>query len=226
MQPGTAALHRSARRDHRHDRRGRHRQAVLPPRDHRVLRGPADRVRPDLRRQPGLRGEQLLPGVRRLVPGLLPGGHVVPERARHRAVRRHDGSLPSPCTRGGRRLERVVHQRGHRGLAARAQGRLVGAVHPALLRPGRRATQLRRAEHTAPPLVLRCDADPPAPLAEPHALGPLARQPPHRQPAAGLSDGVAGVVQGSPDVRVLAPAARRHRTAAVGLRLRADAARR
>ena len=46
---------------------------------------------------------------------------------------------------GDRRLERMVHQRGHRGLAAGAQGRLVRPVHPALLRPGHRAAHLRRA---------------------------------------------------------------------------------
>ena len=45
-------------------------------------------------------GSNYYTGVRRLVPGLLPGGHVVAERARHRAVRRHDGSLPSQCARG------------------------------------------------------------------------------------------------------------------------------
>ena len=45
---------------------------------------------------------------------------------------------------GRRRLERVVHQRGHRGVAAGAQGGLVGAVHPPLLRPGHRAAELRR----------------------------------------------------------------------------------
>ena len=45
---------------------------------------------------------------------------------------------------GGRRLERVVHQRGHRGLAPGAQGGLVGPVHPPLLRPGHRAAHLRR----------------------------------------------------------------------------------
>ena len=152
---------------------------------------PADRIHPDLRRQPRLRRKQLLPGLRGLVPGLLPGGHVVAERARHRAVRRHDGPLPPQCARGGRRLERVVHQRGHRGLAASAQSGLVGAVHPAMLRPRRRAAELRRAEHAAPPVVLRRDADPAAPLAEPHALGPLARQPPHARPAPRLPHGVA-----------------------------------
>ena len=83
-----------------------------------------------------------------------------------------------------RRLERVVHQRGHRGLAAGAQGRLVGALHPALLRPRRRAADLRRAQHPAPPLVLRRHADPAAALAQPDALGPLARQPPDRAPSA------------------------------------------
>ena len=41
VQPGPAALHRPARRDHRHGRRRRHRQAVLPPRDRSVLLRPS-----------------------------------------------------------------------------------------------------------------------------------------------------------------------------------------
>ncbi len=194
VQSGAAALHGPARRDHRHGRRRRHRQAVLPPRDRLVLLRPTARLRPDVRGQPRLRRQRLLHGVRRLLPGLLHGGHGLAQRAGHRAVRRHDGAVSPQCARGRRRLERVVHQRRHRGLAPRAQGGLVGAVHSPLLRPGHRAADLRRAEHPTPSLVFRRDADPAAPLAEPDAVGPLARQLPHPQPAPRLPHGVARMV--------------------------------
>ena len=69
-------------------------------------------------------------------------------------------------------------------------------------------------------------ADPAPPLAQPDALGPLARQPPDGRPAPRLPHGVAGVVPRPHDAGLRAAAARRHRPAAVGLRLRADAARR
>ena len=90
-----------------------------------------------------------------------------------------------------RRLERVVHQRGHRGVAAGAQSRLVGALHTPLLRARHRPADVCRPEHPASPVVLRRHADPAAPLAQPHALGPLTRQPSHGRPAPGLPDGVA-----------------------------------
>ena len=44
-----------------------------------------------------------------------------------------------------RRLERVVHQRGHRGLAADVEGGLVGTLRTAMLRSGSRAAHLCRA---------------------------------------------------------------------------------
>ena len=59
-----------------------------------------------------------------------------------------------------------------------------GLYIPRMLRPRRRSADLRRAEHPAPPLVFRWHADPAAALAQLDALGPLARQPPHRRASA------------------------------------------
>ncbi len=116
------------------------------------------------------------------------------ERAQHGAVRGDDGAVPPQRADRHRRVERMVHLGGHRGLAPGAEGRLVRAVHPALFRPRRGAAQLRRDAHPAAPLVLRRHADPAAALAQPDAVGPLPRQPPHLCPAPRLPDGVDRVV--------------------------------
>jgi hypothetical protein len=107
-----------------------------------------------------------------------------------------------------RRVERVVHLRGHRGLAPGAPGRLVRPVYSPVLRPRRRAAQLRRDAHPAAPLVLRRHADPAAALAQPDAVGPLPGQPPDRRAAPRLPDGVGRLVPG-PAHAGLQPAAAR-----------------
>ena len=199
LQPSATPIHRSARRDHRPGRRRRPRPALLPARDRLVLLRPERRFLADLRGQPRLRGQPLLHRLRRLLPGLLPVGHVLAQRARHRPVRGDHGTLPPQRPDGDRRVERVVYLRGHRGLTAGAQGRLVRPLHSALLRPRDRATQLGRDAHPAAPLVLRGHADPPTALAQPDALGQLPRQPSHRRPAPRLPDGVARLVPRPPD---------------------------
>ena len=118
-----------------------------------------------------------LPGLRGLLPGLLPVGHVLAQRAQHGPVRGHDGAVPAQRAGSGGRLERVVHLRGYRGLAPGDPERLGRPLHPPLLRPGCRAPHLPRDADPAAPLVLRGHADPPAALEDPHAMGPFARQP-------------------------------------------------
>ena len=65
-----------------------------------------------------------------------------------------------------------------------------GLYVPRCFGRGSRPTELRRDAHPASPLVLRGDADTPPALAQPHALGLVARQPPLKRPAPGLPDGV------------------------------------
>ena len=118
------------------------------------------------------------------------------------------------------RLERVVHLRRHRGIAAGAAQRLVGAVHSALLRAGRRAAQLQGDAHPAASLVLRRHADHAAALAEPVAVGPLAGQPSHRRAAPRLPDGLGRVVPGCADAGLQLAAAGDQRAAGHRVRVR------
>ena len=120
-------------------------------------------------------------------------------------------------------LERMVHQRGHRGLAAGAQGGLVGAVHAPLLRPGivpPTFAGLNTQRHRwcfGGMQILRLHW---------RSLMPWDRSPDNHltaQPAPGLPDGVPGLVPGPPHARLRPPAAGDHRIAALGLVLRLHA---
>ena len=96
---------------------------------------------------------------------LLRGLPAVPERARRRHLRWHDGADPAPRARAGRRMGRVVHHRGRRAVAADPAQRMVGPARRPLVRQGDHAADVRGAEGPTVPLVLRRHPDPAPPLA-------------------------------------------------------------
>ena len=180
---------------------------------------------PELRGQPRLPRQLLLPSVCGLLSRLLCSNHVVSQRTRSSPLRRDDGVVP--------RSAREVSGGGTSGASARTpkhrsrpEGWMVGLLPPALFWPGHCTAVLRGVEHAALPVVFRRYADLPAPLAKPDAMGPLSRQPPVPQPAPRLPHGVLGLVEGPYHGRVFATALGGHRAVGIRFGLRPDAARR